>query len=146
MAQTVVGAITALFAANAETFAAYNGGSGLWVEEIPEKEPLPLIVLWHDGEVPEWMYDSEWIERARVRFSCFATSIADAETAAAAVKSVFDLKPGQAVTLFNPVDNGKITACRRKDYKIKPTPFRSENGDAVWEVEMPYELDSSRIS
>ena len=72
MAATVTGAITALFAASQEEFSAYNGGTGLWVEEIPETVPLPLIVLWHDGETPTWSYDTEYIETARVRFSCYA--------------------------------------------------------------------------
>src|SRR5215467_8569416 len=92
MATTTLGAIVALFDADAALTEAFAGSGGLWVGGVPEDRlALPQCVIEGFREVPSWDFESAVIEdEGDFAFAVYAAELGPAEALAGLVKAVFD--------------------------------------------------------
>ncbi len=146
-ATTLLGALVALFDADATLAADFADTGGLWVAGVPEeKVALPCCALMQHDEVPSWVGPVTTVqEEGTFDFVVYAVGLDQAETLAQHIKDVFDpattqrdiTPPGDLVRLaFTGAVNGWV---QRLGYRVRLVEYRSKDSVWVYEVTMPYE-------
>ncbi len=134
-ASTFLGALTAYFKGSA-VYPYFSASGGLWVEEVPEEQSLPLLILHHNGETPEQTTELDYEETADIQFELFAVGLARAEALALVLKKAFD--PLDVDSSGLKLANGKIYNLSRTGYKVSTVEGRDRNQQKVYQITIPY--------
>jgi hypothetical protein len=137
---TMLGAIVTRFNSG---FAAIDtaASGGLWLGEIPETalKTYPFVVLWHEGEVPEYTFQDEYTEEGQIRFEVYGVGAAAVEAIATRIKSAFDLPDTGSCRAAMPLDgNDYFVACGRVNYLVTNTKERTATGGKVFQADIVY--------
>lgn len=118
----MTGAIKEAFTADL-TLAALAPG-GMWVEQVPETVGLDWVALRLVGGSIEWDSGGNGWEVSQIRFECYASGLADAETLAKQLCTTYDAVPSP-VSLESP---SRLLAMTRTSPKV-PTIQETRIGD-----------------
>ncbi len=141
---TITQAMIARFAASGltafdiadSTLPGYPGG--LWLEEGPEQDVLPMAVLTHNGESGnEYQSEREYLEKGSHEFQIYGVGSAETERLALLVRAAFDpciKKPD----LFT-IQNANVVSFERTAYRITVQPQRDELNRQVGLATFTYE-------
>ncbi len=140
-AATITQAILAKFVASGNTdFAA---SSGLWLQEIPENLPLPVIGFVHGGERSEYTSERDYFDLGSFSFTIFAEGLAETERLALNVLAIFDVlvKAPQTLTWTG----GRLVEWDKTNYTISGEPIRDENAKQVGRADFTYAYKAQKL-
>lgn len=143
-AKTILGALVARF----EDDGLLAGLVGLttagqvkvFVGQEPEDDDLPFVVLVHQGEVPEWSFESAYTEVGKVQFACMAKGCANAEEIALRVKAVFDWCQASLTIV-----NATVVRVMRTNYQVTAEEMKAPDGSIVYQAMVEYETEVKRV-
>jgi hypothetical protein len=128
---SIIGAFVAKFQGSPSLIALVPGG--IWTGEIPEDTPLPYAYC----EVSESRYHQnfgdDYFEGADVMVHIFANGADAAETAAQAMRPIFEYKP----IAFK---RGTLIHCRQDSYEINSEVGRYKDGTLIYQAKLTYDI------
>ncbi|MGH8358113.1 MAG: hypothetical protein ACRESF_11525 [Pseudomonas sp.] len=140
---TTLAALSTLFAGGGTLGTDFAGSGGLWVGGVPEDKDvsLPLAVLVHHDEKPEWNFESATVqETTDFDLVIYAIGLAVAEGLANNVKAVFDPSSNNSKGDFVQLTMTGVNAAwlERQSYRIRLVDYRAADSSWVYEITLPY--------
>ncbi len=134
MATTIVQSVLAKFVAASLTD--FDGSLGLWLGEIPENLPAPVVGFVQSGDSTEFTMEKEYFEFGTVTITIFATGVAETERLTALVLAAYDVYI-KAPTGLN-FTGGKVINWDRVPYTVTAEPTRDSQAKQKGRTDFRY--------
>ena len=147
MADTIIGAVVQKFD-QSTAYGQVTASGGLWLGEVPAEKEYPIAVLWHLGEVPELNTGGTYVERGKLQFETYATTLEAAESIATLIKDDFDpYQDSSGNTYYVDVSlPSGVTLMRfeRSNYLVTSGETQAPDSKTVYQTITEYEYEVVR--
>lgn len=133
MARTLLGACVSLYSS-----AGLDAAAKIWVSQAPEGSDLPLVVLVHQGEVPEWTTERAYEQMGNLQFLVFSKGAAAVEDLALEIMQTFDWTTSLSITGATGIE------VMRTNYLVAVEEPRAQDGEIVYRAEISYKVRTTR--
>lgn len=116
-------------------------GGKIYAGQAPETLALPIAVVEHQGEIPEWRSGGDYIETTTLVVHCFAKTLAAMDVVQLAVKAALDWCDQDGN--FS-VDDAQAVEVRRMRYQSTVVDTRAPDAEIVFDGQVTYQIKIQR--
>ncbi len=131
----------------------FNSGRGglsdtvngqLYFVQAPAKATIPFVVMNHDGETPEWTFESAYKEQTSISLTVYVPSdMEQLEAIVLQMKECFDWIQNDTQAFI--IDGARVVKVERTNYKAEVDDLTEPGGELVYKGTLTYEVIIRRI-
>lgn len=131
------GTLTALVSRFNSSGAGAGITGGIWVTQAPPQTSLPLCILVHGGETPQWTFENVYVDEGKFTFVLYGNGLANVEDLATQIKASFDW------CSLN-ITGGTTVKVERTGYRAACEEQPDKDGELVFRAEIDYVTQVTR--